>query len=576
MCGENESKDLMKNMRQVVNEPQSFVRYECPLKQAYQINKLTQQILKNELLDKFAQQGETLVSYYLNVVPQAVVDNMRNAKEEYLTQYQSVTNFFRANKTIDQNQAAVFIDLCAWPHIENSKIDLDPTAMKVDKIAWAYRQADEKNQMMTRIYCIIFANKEELKSYEDLMEEAKKRDHRVLWKKLWLFAFSDLVGAWLPLFLPKGNIIKTELEKFIREEKEKRNYSFVCIPHMAKVDLYKKSGHLGKYDAMLPTMTDHNGDEFVMKPMNCPHHFEIYNAQQHSYRDLPYRVAENTSCYRNEKTGELHGLTRVKCLTQDDTHHFVRHDQIKEEIDMILKLMEYVYNTFDFNDFKVEISVRDPHNKQNYFGGDDLWTLSEQILIDATEKRWVPYTIEEGEAAFYGPKIDIRVKDSIGRNRQLTTVQLDFNQPENFNMTYIGEDGTAHRPAVLHVAILGSVERFMGVMIEHFAWAFPVRLAPVQARIIPVADVFNDYADKLLQQLKAQWIRAECDDSTDSFAKKIRNGEMMKIPYLLIVGQQEQDNHSVNVRSLRGKDQKEIKADEFIAKIVEEYRTRAL
>ena len=322
-----------------------------------------------------------------------------------------------------------FDNLCAGPHVDSTK-EIDPKAFKLDRIAGAYWRGDEKNKMLTRIYGLAFETKEELDAYLKQREEAEKRDHKKLGKELGLFTISDLVGKGLPMLMPKGNIIKTELENFIRKEKEKLGYFFVSIPHMARKELYEKSGHMGKYDAMMPVMVDESGEEFVMKAMNCPHHFEIYNAEPHSYRDLPFRIAENTTVYRNEKSGELSGLLRVKNLTQDDTHHFIRSDQIEPEIEMIFGLMQKVYDLFNFNDYKVEVSIRDPLNKAKYFGSDEVWEKAEKILIGSAKKMGLRYSVEEGEAAFYGPKIDIKVKDSIGREWQLTTIQLDFNQPE--------------------------------------------------------------------------------------------------------------------------------------------------
>ncbi|MEK7081330.1 MAG: threonine--tRNA ligase, partial [Patescibacteria group bacterium] len=364
-------------------------------------------------------------------------------------------------KKVSFYKSGWFDNLCAGPHVDSTK-EIDPKAFKLDRIAGAYWRGDEKNKMLTRIYGLAFETKEELDIYLKQREEAEKRDHKKLGKELGLFTVSNLVGKGLPMYLPKGNIVKTELENFIRKEKEKLGYSFVTIPHIARKELYIKSGHMGKYDAMMPTMTDENGEEFVMKAMNCPHHFEIYNAEPHSYRDLPLRIAENTTVYRNEKSGELAGLLRVKNLTQDDTHHFIRTDQIESEIEMIFGLTQKVYNLFGFNDYKVEISIRDPLNKEKYFGNDEVWEKAEGILVKSAKKLGLKYSIEEGEAAFYGPKIDIKVKDSIGREWQLTTIQLDFNQPENFEMDYTGEDGKKHRVVVLHVAILGPFERFMG------------------------------------------------------------------------------------------------------------------
>jgi threonyl-tRNA synthetase len=378
------------------------------------------------------------------------------------------------------------------------------------------------------------------------------------------------------MFLPKGETVKYELEQFAREKKEHLGYTFVGIPHIAKTELYELSGHMGKYDAMMPVMEDDDGDQYVLKAMNCPHHFELYNAQPHSYKEFPIRFAENTTCYRNEKSGELAGLTRVKALTQDDTHHFVRLDQIESEIEMILSLMEQIFETFGFKDIHVKISVRDKKKKGKYFGDDALWEKSEQTLVKAAEKWGVPFIVDDGEAAFYGPKIDVDVNDALGRGWQLTTVQLDFNQPENFDMTYVGEDGKDHRPAVLHVAVLGSTQRFMGILIEHFAALFPLWLAPVQVGILPVADVHEDYARSVETQLKEQGIRTEYLDSLESLGKRIREGEKSKTPYLLVLGDKEKEREGVAVRNVKTKEQVEVSLKEFIQKTAEDISERRL
>jgi threonyl-tRNA synthetase len=368
--------------------------------------------------------------------------------------------------------------------------------------------------------------------------------------------------------MPKGNIIKTELEKYIRSKKEDLGYSFVTIPHIARKELYIKSGHMGKYDAMMPIMKDENGDELVMKAMNCPHHFEIYNAEQHTYKDLPYRIAENTTVYRNEKSGELAGLLRVKNITQDDTHHFVTQDQIRGEIEMIFNLMREIYETFNFKDYKVEISIRDPKNKEKYFGSDEVWIKAENILIESAKKLGLNYSVEEGEAAFYGPKIDIKVKDSIGREWQLTTIQLDFNQPENFEMDYIGDDGKKHRIVVLHVAILGSFERFMGVLIEHYAGAFPLWLSPVQVAIVPVRENHEEEAKKLFEILKKESIRVEILGSDkNSLGKRIHEAKDMKTPFVIILGDKEIESGKLTIENRDGSKTENITATDFLLNI---------
>jgi len=383
--------------------------------------------------------------------------------------------------------------------------------------------------------------------------ELNKNDHRVIGRELELFVVSDLVGKGLPMLLPKGNTLKNELDNFITREKEALGYKFVNIPHIAKKELYIKSGHMGRYDAMMPTMTDENGEEFVMKAMNCPHHFEIYTSSPKSYRDLPLRIAENTTVYRNEKSGELSGLLRVKNLTQDDTHHFIRPDQIESEIEMIFGLIEKTYKVFGFNDYKVEISVRDPKDKEKYFGADEVWQKAEEILIKSVKKWGVKHSIVEGEAAFYGPKIDFRAKDSLGREWQLTTVQLDFNQPENFDMNYVGEDGKLHKVVVIHVAIFGSFERFMGVIIEHYEGAFPLWLSPVQVKVLPISDKHLKYSKTVLKELMDAGIRVEIDESNETLGKKIRDAKMMKVPYLLVIGDKEVESSEVTVENRKEK-----------------------
>ncbi|MFA5791811.1 MAG: threonine--tRNA ligase [Candidatus Paceibacterota bacterium] len=493
-------------------------------------------------------------------------------KNEYKTEL--INEISERGEKITAYTCGGFTDLCRGGHLENPSVEIDPLSFKLDRVAGAYWRGDEKNKMLTRIYGLAFETKEELDAYLIQREEAEKRDHKKLGKELRLFTISELVGKGLPMLLPKGNIIKTELENFIRKEKEKLGYSFVSIPHIAKKELYIKSGHMGKYDAMMPIMTDENGEEFVMKAMNCPHHFEIYNSEQHSYRNLPLRIAENTTVYRNEKSGELAGLLRVKNLTQDDTHHFIRPDQIESEIEIIFGLMQKVYGLFNFNDYKVEVSVRDLKNKEKYFGSDEVWEKAENILINSAKKMGLNYSVEEGEAAFYGPKIDIKIKDSIGREWQLTTIQLDFNQPENFEMDFIGEDGKKHRVVVLHVAIYGSFERFMGVLIEHYAGAFPLWLAPVQVKVIPVRTTHNEYAKEVFELLKENNIRAELDDEEANLGGKVRDAKNNKIPYWIVIGDKEIENKKVTLESRDKGNLGQIEREELIKKLLEEIKNK--
>lgn len=467
----------------------------------------------------------------------------------------------------------VFLDLCEGGHVKNTK-EIDAAAFQLDKIAGAYWRGSEKNPQLQRIYGLAFATAKELKNYLRLREEAEKRDHKRLGKELDLFMFSPLVGPGLPLFLPKGTIVRTELENYIIEEKKKLGHQFVVIPHLAKPELYQKSGHFGKYDAMMPIMKDKDGNEFVLKAMNCPHHFEIFNSKIRSYKELPLRLASTSMVYRDEKSGELGGLTRVMSLTQDDTHHFVRFSQIQSEIELILKLTQKIYDVFGFKEYRIQISIRDPRHPEKYFGNDSLWEKAEKILTDAVQKWGRPYVVEKGEAAFYGPKIDILVKDSLNREWQLTTVQLDFNQPDNFDMTYIDEKGKKQRPAVLHVAVFGSVERFLGILIEHYAGALPLWLSPVQTRVIAISEKQKDYAEKILAGLKEKNIRADLASFEETVGKNIRQGELEKIPYLIVVGEKEKEKNTVNIRSRKTQQQTEMPLAKFIELIGEEIREK--
>lgn len=522
---------LEEHMRAIINEKQTFVRREESIDKAIEFLEKANQPFKLDLVRGWKKEGSKTVSFYENV---------------------------------DEKGEVKFVDLCEGNHVENMG---EIKAFKLLHTAGAYWRGDEKNPMLQRIYGAAFETKEELDEHLKQLEEAKKRDHKILGKQLGLFVGSPIIGGGLPMFLPRGARLFRNLEEYITAEKEKRGYSFVRIPHIAKSDLYKKSGHLGKYDAMMPIMETEDGDSFCMKAMNCPHHFELYRSESHSYRNLPLRYAENTVVYRNEKSGEINGLFRVRALTQDDTHHFVRHDQIGSEIKMILNLMGEVYRKFGFEKFRARISVRDPAKPEKYFGSDKLWKEAEETLIKEAEEWGAPFFVGEGEAAFYGPKIDVMVQDAIGREWQMTTVQLDFTQPENFDLTYIGEDGKKHRPAVLHVAIFGSFERFMGILIEHYAGAFPAWLAPVQVKILPISDAFLEYAHTIEEALKDVNIRVEVDDTAEGLGKKIRNAEMEKIPYMLVVGEKEFAAQTIAVRDYATKKQEVMTVIDFIKKL---------
>ncbi len=575
--GEKQLKELTKSVKQVAKEPQSFVFFECDIDDGYTINKLTNQTFKDELLDKFIAKGETKISYYLNVVPQAVLDNMRNTKDWYIEMYQWVTDFFRWKETITAEQGVVFLDLCAWPHVELTKEDLNAHGMKLNKLAGAYWQADEKNAQMTRIYGLAFEDKEALSSYEAMMEEAKKRDHRTLGQKHELFAFDDEVGPWLPLRLPNGAVIVEELERFAKETEEGYWYKRVRSPHIAKDKLYIRSWHLPYYEEdMFPPMELDN-EKYYLKAMNCPHHHKIFGAFPKSYRDLPARYAEYGHCYRYEDSGSLFGLMRVRSLCMNDAHIYCTPEQFEEEFVKVIEMYLYYFKTFGIEKYEMRLSK---HNKEwlwkKYVDNEALWIQTEEQVRKALVASGVPFVEAEWEAAFYGPKIDVQIWSAIWREFTLATNQLDFAVPERFNLTYTDQDGEAKTPICIHRAPLSTHERMVWFLIEEYAGAFPVWLSPVQARVIPVAETFNEYGQIVVQKLKEAWIRVEIDDSSDSFSKKIRNGEMMKVPYLLVIGQQEVDNQSVNARNFKSKDQKELALDVFVAQIVDEYKNRVI
>lgn len=443
-----------------------------------------------------------------------------------------------------------FADLCRGPHVESTgKVG----AIKLDKLAGAYWRGDEKQPMLTRIYGLAFETQEELDKFIADREEAEKRDHRKLGPKLGLFMFSPIVGPGLPLLLPKGCMLKRNLENYIYKVKEKYGHKFVWTPHIARSALYIKSKHWQKYDAMMPALKIED-DEYTIKPMNCPHHFQIYAESPKSYRDLPLRMAENATVYRYERSGVLNGLLRVRSLTQDDSHWFMQHELIPQEIDRALTLMKEIYSDFGLTNYSAQISIRDKVDRAKYLGDDKVWDMAEKELVEATEKQGISYKVGEGDAAFYGPKIDLMARDSLGREWQLMTIQLDFVQPENFDLTYTDKDGQVKRPAILHIAILGSFERFMAILIEHFGGAFPMWIAPVQAKIITIADRHNEYALKISEIFQSNGFKVELDDRSEKLGAKIRDAEMEKVPYILVVGDKEIETESVSVRPRGRKD----------------------
>ncbi len=440
-----------------------------------------------------------------------------------------------------------FTDLCRGPHIPNTGFI---KAVKVLNIAGAYWKGDEKNKMLTRIYGIAFPKDKELKEYLVLLEEAKKRDHRKLGKELELFTFSEKVGLGLPLWLPKGAMLRERLIQFMQKAQMKAGYLPVVTPHIAQKELYVCSGHYEKYgaDSFQPIKTPHEGEEFYLKPMNCPHHCEIYKSSPKSYKDLPIRYAEFGTVYRYEQKGELHGLTRVRGFTQDDAHLFVRPDQVKEEFLKVIDLVLFVFNALDFKDYTAQVSLRDPENKTKYIGSDENWALAEQAIIDSAAEKGLRTVVETGEAAFYGPKLDFMVKDALGRKWQLGTIQVDYNLPERFELEYTGSDNQKHRPVMIHRAPFGSLERFIAVLIEHCGGNFPLWLTPDQYAILPISEKYNDYAKKVSELLNISDIRGLVDDRNEKIGKKIRDNEVNKVPFMLVVGEKEAEEGTVAVR----------------------------
>jgi threonyl-tRNA synthetase len=466
-----------------------------------------------------------------------------------------------------------FTDLCRGPHIPNTG---HIKAVKLLNIAGAYWRGNEKNKQLTRIYGITFPKQKELTDYLHLLEEAKKRDHRKLGKELELFTFSEKVGLGLPLWLPKGAALRERLEQFLRKAQVKAGYLPVVTPHIGHKNLYVTSGHYEKYgaDSFQPIRTPQEGEEFFLKPMNCPHHCEIYKSKPHSYKDLPIRFAEFGTVYRYEQTGELHGLTRVRGFTQDDAHLFCRPDQVKEEFEKVIDLVLYVFRALDFQDYTAQISLRDPNNKTKYIGTDENWDKAEQSIIEAAKEKGLKTVVELGEAAFYGPKLDFMVKDALGRKWQLGTIQVDYNLPERFELEYTGSDNMKHRPVMIHRAPFGSMERFVAVLLEHCGGNLPMWLSPEQVAILPISEKFNDVAENVLRLLNNSDIRGFVDDRNEKIGKKIRDTELKKIPYMLVVGEKEAASGSVAVRRHGEGDKGSMTVEEFAKMISNEVESK--
>lgn len=462
-----------------------------------------------------------------------------------------------------------FTDLCRGPHIPNTA---PIKAVKITSLAGAYWRGDEKRNQLVRVYGITFPKKKMLDEYLVLLEEAKKRDHRKLGKEMELFAFSQNVGAGLPLWLPKGTALRDRLEQFLRKIQKKYGYQQVITPHIGNKMLYVTSGHYAKYgkDSFQPIHTPEEGEEYLLKPMNCPHHCEIFKAFPRSYRELPLRLAEFGTVYRYEQSGELHGLTRVRGFTQDDAHIYCAPDQIKDEFLKVMDIIFYIFKALKFDNFEAQISLRDPKNKDKYIGSDENWHLAETAIIEACEEKGLKARKELGEAAFYGPKLDFMVKDAIGRRWQLGTIQVDYNLPERFQLEYTGADNQKHRPVMIHRAPFGSMERFVAVLLEHTAGRFPLWLAPDQAVVLPISEKFNDYAYKVAAELNAADVRTIVDDRNEKIGKKIRDNELKRIPYLLIVGEKEAQNDEVSVRKQGEGDKGSVKITTFAENLTKE------
>ncbi len=482
------------------------------------------------------------------------------SKAEALSFYNKQNNEYKVelienldDGTITFCDHSTFTDLCRGGHIPNTGI---VKAVKLLSVAGAYWRGDENNKQLTRIYGISFPKQKELTEYLHLLEEAKKRDHRKLGKELELFTFSQKVGQGLPLWLPKGAALRERLENFLKQAQKKAGYEMVVTPHIAQKELYVTSGHYEKYgaDSFQPIHTPAEGEEFLLKPMNCPHHCEIFNTRPYSYKELPKRYAEFGTVYRYEQSGELHGLTRVRGFTQDDAHIFCMPDQLDKEFKDVIDLVLYVFGSLGFENFKAQVSLRDPDKPEKYIGSDENWKKAEDAILNAAIDKGLDYVVEIGEAAFYGPKLDFMVKDALGRNWQLGTIQVDYNLPERFDLTYKGSDNELHRPVMIHRAPFGSMERFIAILLEHTGGNFPLWLMPTQAIVLSISEKYEKYAEKVLSSLENHEIRALADNRNETIGKKIREAEMNKIPFMIIIGENEENENMISVRQHGGED----------------------
>jgi len=567
-------KKIEKTCKKIISQNQEFKSFDVNFEQARNIINQMGEWFKNEIVDKIEsgdfKNKEKLsdkITFYINIA--------KWGKETEIQKYLKENNFDNFDEMDwDQIKNLKFIDMCTWPHVSNSR-ELDANSFKLARVAWAYWLWDAKNKQLTRIYAYAFNNKEELDIHLKMLEEAKKRDHRILGAKLKLFTISELIWAWLPLMQPAWMVIRQEIEDYLWEMHSKKWYQRVWSPHIAKEILYETSGHASKFGDELFRVTGKE-DKFIMKPMNCPHHMQIFADNKFSYRDMPIRYFEPATVYRDEKSGQLSGLTRVRSITQDDWHLFCRVSQIKDEVKSITDIIKEYYTTLWMTeDYWVSLSVR-WEDKSKYLWKDDVWKKAEKALELASKENNLPYKRVEWEAAFYGPKLDFMFKDAIWREWQLATIQCDFNLPVKFDLSFTNENNQQERPVVIHRAISGSLERGMWVLIEHFAWVFPLWLAPRQVIIIPVLPMFDDYASSVMTELNEIWIRVTTDFSTDWLNKKVRNAEKMHNNYILVVWEQEKNSSTVSVRNYKTKEQSLEKLNDFKTRILEEYKTRSL
>lgn len=555
---ESKLKEIEKKMKSIVREWQEFKPFTLPVADARDFLTALGEVYKVEMVNELEARWEVVIGFYANI---GKFQNPVYKDFAYLGEFSTST----------------FIDMCQGPHVNNTN-EIPEDSFKIDKLAGAYWRGDAKNKQLTRIYGLAFENAEELAAYTNMMEEAKKRDHRILGKKLKLFTVSEMVGSGLPLIQPNGMIIREAIKDYLWDLHKGKGYDRVCTPHLAKEELYQTSGHAGKYlEDMFSVYGGTSKENFFLKPMNCPHHMQIFADNQFSYRDMPVRYFEPATVYRDEKTGQLSGLTRVRAITQDDGHLFCRVSQIKDEVTTIVNIIKEFYTTFGLMDgYWVSLSIRDPLTPEKYLGGNDVWEIAEKALEDAAIANNLNYKPMPGEAAFYGPKLDFMFKDAIGREWQLATIQCDFNQPNRFKLSFRNEQNEEEQPVVIHRAISGSLERFMGIMIEHFAGIFPLWLAPEQVRIIPIGETFFPYAEEVFSEMKKAGLRVKFDDSTDSLGKKIRNAETEHANYILVVGAEELANRTVAVRNFKTKWQSTEGITEFVTRIQEEIQSKSL